>query len=383
MKSYDYTIIGLGTVGSSVCMTLAKRGASVLGLDARHPPHRSGSHHGESRSIRRAYLEGSAYVPMAMRSWELWHKLEQDSATQLLIKTPNLTIGPDDCPALTGFLSSARRYNIRHEALTAAEIRRRWSVFKVPESYAAGLEIEAGILFAEPAIACLLSEAQKFGADLLFRQAVSEWKQDRNKVTVITAKGTYRSRRVLLAGGVRNHALCKGSISLVPKRIPVHWISVPDPALFQLGQYPVNFWQLPVTDRADGSRYAEFYSLPTINPGGRIKAAAHNNLVDADPEDEPKAMTPMESQELNHFISSHIPALALDEATIEPCFYNMTADGDFIIDWLPQHDRVAIVALAGHGFKFAPVLGLMLADLLQDHRSEYDLNMFSLSRFSE
>ena len=82
-------------------------------------------------------------------------------------------------------------------------------------------------------------------------------------------------------------------------------------------------------------------------------------------------------------IISHIPTLVSGETTVEGCLYNMTADGDFIIDWLPQHNRVAIVALAGHGFKFAPVLGPMLADLLQDRRPEFDLNMFSLSRFSK
>jgi len=382
MKTYDYIVIGLGTAGSSTCMALAQRGTKVLGLDAHHPPHQSGSHHGESRSIRRAYLEGSAYVPMAMRSWELWRRLERDSGTQLLIKTPNVTIGPDDCPAVSGFLASARRYDIPHQSLTAAELRRRWPVFTLPESYAAGLEVEAGILFAEQAVRCMLFEAQKAGADLLYNQPIRAWKQDGNKVTVSTTKTSYDCKRLLLAGGVRNQVLCKGMISLIPKRIPVHWVLAPDPELFQLGLYPVNFWQVPGSVGKTDSDYAEFYSLPALTHGSRIKAAPHNNLADADPEDVLKNASPMEDQRLRHFLRSHIPALAGATARVDTCFYSMTPDGDFLIDWLPQHDRVAVVALAGHGFKFAPVLGLMLADLLQDRRSEFDLNMFSLSRFS-
>ncbi len=383
MKSYDYVIVGLGTAGSSTCMTLAQRGALVLGLDAHHPPHHCGSHHGESRSIRRAYLEGSAYVPMAMRSWELWRKLEHDSATQLLIKTPNLTIGPEDCPALTGFLASARRYDIPHQDLNAAEIRRRWPIFRVPSSFGAGLEIEAGILLAERAIAGMLSQAQKAGAGLIFNQAVREWKQEGNHVKVFTTNDTYRCKRLLLAGGARNQALCNSEISLSPKGIPVHWIPAPNPASFKLREYPVNFWQIPASEKADGLAYEEFYSLPVLKPGGQIKAAPHNNLADCDPDGPLKAVPPMVSQGLKHFLASHIPSLASVAPRVDRCFYSITVDGDFIIDWLPQHNRVAIVALAGHGFKFAPVIGLMLADLLQDRKSEFDLNMFSLSRFSE
>jgi len=102
LKPYDVIVVGLGTAGSATCMALAARGVSVLGLDAASPPHQRGSHHGESRSIRRAYLEGSAYVPMALRAWELWRKLEQKTGTRLLYSTPNLTLGPVDGPALAG-----------------------------------------------------------------------------------------------------------------------------------------------------------------------------------------------------------------------------------------------------------------------------------------
>ena len=117
MSAYDFLVVGLGTVGSAACLELARRGHSVLGLDARHPPHNQGSHHGESRSIRRAYLEGSSYVPMALNSWESWQRLAHDNQTTLLIPTGNLTIGPRDCPAVAGFLSSAQAYDIPHQYL--------------------------------------------------------------------------------------------------------------------------------------------------------------------------------------------------------------------------------------------------------------------------
>ena len=85
-----------------------------------------GSHHGASRSVRRAYLEGTSYVPMVMRSWELWRRLEKDSGQNLLVRTGNLTIGPPDSPAVSGFMESARAYGIPHDFLTAKEVRGTW-----------------------------------------------------------------------------------------------------------------------------------------------------------------------------------------------------------------------------------------------------------------
>ena len=114
MPNYDFIIIGLGTAGSATCMTLARRGFRVLGIDKHHPPHAMGSHHGASRSVRRAYLEGTAYVPMALKSWELWQKLERDSGQDLLVETGNLTIGLPDGPRSLRFPSGKRQTPREH-----------------------------------------------------------------------------------------------------------------------------------------------------------------------------------------------------------------------------------------------------------------------------
>ncbi|MEN8781975.1 MAG: FAD-dependent oxidoreductase, partial [Desulfobacterales bacterium] len=172
MNAYDVIIAGLGTVGSATAMELARRGHSVIGLDAFRPPHNRGSHHGQSRSIRRAYLEGTGYVPMALRAWELWRRLERDTGITLLVSTGNLTIGLPDGPAVKGFLASARAGNIPHQALTAAEVRKRWPQLAPSDALAAGLEVEAGLLFPELSITMLLNEAERAGAVLRFGERV-------------------------------------------------------------------------------------------------------------------------------------------------------------------------------------------------------------------
>ena len=286
MHHYDVIVVGLGTAGSATCMTLAQRGVSVLGIDAFHPPHTLGSHHGESRSVRRAYLEGTAYLPMALRAWDLWRKLEKDAGEKLLVTTPNLTIGPPDGPAVSGFLASARAGGISHDLLTAAEIRRRWPPLAPPSHFAAGLEKEAGIVFPETCIRVFLAMADTAGARLQVDERVTGWTATPGGIEVRTSLGRYTAGRVLIAAGARaGRLLGDAGAMLTPKRVPVHWITPPDATAYQLGQFPVNFWQVPMAETA-GTRtaYREFYTLPAIKPGGRVKAAFHNQLADGDPE---------------------------------------------------------------------------------------------------
>jgi sarcosine oxidase len=382
LPSYDVIVVGLGTAGSATCMALAARGVSVLGLDAASPPHQLGSHHGESRSIRRAYLEGSAYVPMALRAWERWRKLEQDTGSRLLYRTPNLTLGPVDGSALAGFLSSARTYDIPHEALTAADVRRRWPHLSPPDSLGAGLEIEAGILEPEAAIRVILEEAGKSGAVLKMNEGVEHWTDNDGCVRVMTPQGTYEAGRMLLAAGARNTLLVHGmGIPLVPKQVPVHWIVPPGQQDFRLGEFPVNFWQVPLPGSKDSTRLMEFYSLPVTGISGRIKAAPHNHLANWDPDSPFETVSEQEKDKMRRLLRTYIPCLAHAEIRVDSCLYTSTPDDDFILGLLPQHERVALAALAGHGFKFAPVLGEILADVLVGNQPEFDIELFSMNRF--
>jgi len=383
MDAYDYLVIGLGTVGSATCLELARRGHSVLGFDARHPPHNLGSHHGETRSIRRAYLEGTSYVPMALNSWEAWRRLEHDKKTTLLISTGNLTIGPPDCPAVSGFLASARTYGIPYQYLTAADVSKRWPQLSPAGNFVAGLEVEAGLLFPELCIELLISEAQKAGATLHFDEQADGWSDSGDRVYVHTKQGRYEAERLLLAAGAWNKKLAgQFGAQLLPKRIPVQWIDPPAAVNFKLGAFPVNFWQLPAFDSTATGQYNEFYSIPVTRSGGRVKVAGHNCLEDCDPDRLDEEVSTQELKGIMKFIKGCIPTLKNSESFSNICLYTLTPDGEFSLGALPDHDNVFIAALAGHGFKFAPVLGEILADMLAGNAPAYDVSMFSPSRFT-
>ena len=383
MNHYDVIVVGLGTAGSATCMTLAQRGVSVLGIDAFHPPHSLGSHHGESRSVRRAYLEGTAYLPMALRAWDLWRKLEKDSGEKLLVTTPNLTIGPPDGPAVSGFLASARAGGIAHDMLTAADIHRRWPPLAPPSHFAAGLEKEAGIVFPETCIRVFLAMAATAGARLQIDERVTGWAANSGGIEVRTSKDRYAAGRLLIAAGARTgRFLGDAGAMLRPKRVSVHWITPPDATAYQLGRFPVNFWQVPMAETAATlTAYREFYTLPAIEPGGRVKAAFHNRLADVDPEIPPLPVSTLEETAMRAMLSRFLPPLSDRPMTSDTCMYTLTPDDHFLLGPLPQNENVFAVALAGHGFKFAPMLGEILADWLEGLVPAIDMGFFSPVRF--
>ncbi len=385
MPIYDFIIIGLGTAGSATCMTLARRGFRVLGIDKHHPPHAMGSHHGASRSVRRAYMEDTAYVPMALKSWELWRKLERDSGRELLIETGNLTIGPPDSPAVAGFITSAQTYDIPHAVLNASEVRKKWPQLVMPDTFVAGLEKAAGIVFPELSIKTFLAEAEKAGADLAFDTPVKRWTEDDDHVHIHTARSTYEAGRLLISSGAWTGRLIDLSRNpLKPKRVPVHWVKVPKDPSLHLGHFPVSFWQVLDHEHLEAPKnHTEFYILPVIGHSNQMKIAFHNKLADCDPITIDRTVFPDEVESIKNIIKHFLPSFYHCQITSEVCMYTMTSDGHFYLGKRPGSENVYGVALAGHGFKFAPVLGEILADLMTEVSPEVDTKMFSPERFGQ
>src|SRR5216683_5310724 len=126
---FDVIVLGLGAMGSAATCYLSRRGKRVLGIEQFTAAHEKGSSHGSSRIIRQAYFEHPDYVPLLLRAYELWEKLERDRDTQLLRLTGGLMIGPPESDVVKGSIQSARENNLQYAVLDAQEVRRRFPVF--------------------------------------------------------------------------------------------------------------------------------------------------------------------------------------------------------------------------------------------------------------
>src|ERR1700682_1209694 len=115
--SYDVVVVGLGAMGSAAAFHLAKNGRSVLGFDQFTPPHSYGSSHGQTRIIRQSYWEDPRYVPLLLRAYELWRRLEVDTGQSLLHITGGLMIGRAGGDLVARSTASAERFALPHQVL--------------------------------------------------------------------------------------------------------------------------------------------------------------------------------------------------------------------------------------------------------------------------
>src|SRR6186997_1450239 len=149
MHSYDAIVLGAGGVGSAALFQLARRGLKVLGIEQFSLGHDRGSSHGETRIIRQAYFEHSDYVPLLLRTYELWHELEQLTAQQLFYQVGLLQVGLRSGAVVSGVLASAQQHGLAVEELSGSETERRFPGFVVPEHLTGVFESRAGYLLVE------------------------------------------------------------------------------------------------------------------------------------------------------------------------------------------------------------------------------------------
>jgi sarcosine oxidase len=175
MASYDVIVAGLGGMGSAAAYQLAARGKRVLGLEKFSPAHDRGSSHGRSRIIRQAYFEDPAYVPLLLRAYELWERLERETNQDLMTLTGGLMIGRRGSELVSGSVSSAEEHGLPYELLDAGEIRARFPALSPDPETVALYEEKAGFLRPEETVRAHLDRADSLGAVLRFEKPVLSW----------------------------------------------------------------------------------------------------------------------------------------------------------------------------------------------------------------
>jgi sarcosine oxidase len=372
---YDVIVVGVGAMGSAACYQLASRGARVLGLEQFDIPHALGSSHGYSRMIRMAYYEHPDYVPLLRRAYELWRELERASRMDLLFEVGGVYMGPPEGHVVAGAIEAARRHGLRHEVLTHADLGKRFPQFRLPGHFTGVFEPRAGLLLPEKVVAAQAELALRGGADLRGREAVVEWNADAAGVGVRTDKAEYRADRLVFCGGPWTAKLVRDlGVELVVTRQTLAWVWPRRPALFEFFRFPV--WGI---EAADGSLSYGF-PMSKDNPG--LKVARHGRGTVTDADHVSRQITTEDEAEVRAILDLHLPDGAGPLLSMRVCLYTNSPDGHFIIDAHPKHPNVILACgFSGHGFKFASVVGEVLADLALEGRTKLPVKFLGLERF--
>jgi sarcosine oxidase len=372
--SYDVIVIGLGGMGSAAAYHLAARGQKVLGLERFTPAHDKGSSHGGSRIIRQSYFEDPAYVPLLLRAYELWEQLAADSGHEVYRITGGLFLGPPDCETVAGSLAAAREWSLPHEVLDAREIAARFPNFTPAQDDIAVYEAKAGFARPEQTVQAHIDLASAAGADLRFGEAVLEWSETADGVRVKTATATYTAGQVVICPGAwAPKLLAEFDIPITVERQVLYWL---DP----VGGTGAFVDQPIFID--ENSSGMQIYGFPAIDgPGGGVKVAFFRKGVECTPETIDRVVHPQEIAEMRARAGELLPALdgpCLHSAT---CMYSNTPDQNFVIARHPDCANVTVACgFSGHGFKFVPIVGEILADLASTGTTRHPIALFDPQR---
>jgi sarcosine oxidase len=378
---YQTIVIGVGSMGAAACYYLVRRGNRVLGIEQFDLPNDRGSHAGQSRIIRKAYFEHPDYVPLLQRSYDNWRAFENEVSNRYYFDTGVVYFGTNDNPTMVGVRKSAELYHVPIHNYDIKEQRKRWPMFRLPDNFEAILEPDAGFVTPERTISGFAAEAEKLGATILRRTAVRSWKYERGRVRVITDKGEFTAEKLVISAGAWTaNLLPQLQRRLRVTRQMLAWVMPRNTAQLSPEKFPCWF----VEDPDLGS----FYGFPvvhdSISPGPvGLKLAHHYDGEPSRPDEVDGPVPEAEIEKLRNFLRTYMPDVGEDIIATRKCLYTNSPDEDFIIDLLPGHDgRVTIACgFSGHGFKFVPAVGEILADLATNGKTDLPIDFLSLKRF--
>lgn len=374
---YDVIVVGLGGMGSAAAAQLAGRGLRTLGLEQFTPAHDKGSSHGDTRVIRQAYFEDPAYVPLLLRSYELYADLDRDDPG-LFVETGGLMIGTASSGPVAGSRASADTWGLPYEMLDSGDIRRRFPTFTPSKNTVAFFEDRGGFVRPERTVTAQLRRAAARGAELHFQERVTRWAATDADVTITTDRGSYTADKlVITAGSWAPDLLADLALPLTVERQLLFWFHPIDGIEpFALGRQPIFIWE------TDGGM--QLYGFPALDGArGGVKFAFYRNGSAADPDHLDREIHPAEIDLMRQHLAEMLPAANGNFLRGKACMYTVTPDLNFVIGTHPQHHNVVVGAgFSGHGFKFVPVVGEIISDLITQGSTHHPISLFDAKRWT-
>ena len=373
MKEYDAIVIGVGGMGSATLYHLASRGWRALGLEQFDIPHEMGSSHGYSRMIRYTLQEHPSYVPLVRRAYELWHQLENASREKLLVTTGSIRAGYSESEYFQGAVAACEEHHIPYEVLTGPETSRRFPGYRLDNDILAVYQADGGFLLPERCIINHVNAALEAGAEVHGRERVLDWEPAGEGVVVRTSRGTYRGARLIVTAGpwAARIAPMLERYATAERQV-LGWFQPERPELFRTDTFPV--FGMYVEE-------GRFYGFPVSGVPGFKVGRSHHLHQTVDPDHVDRDIHEEDESLLRGFVERYFPAGAGPALSLKTCMFTNSPDGHFIIDLHPGHPQVSLASgFSGHGFKFASVIGEIMADLAMFGQTTHDLSLFRLGR---
>ena len=371
MQTYDVIVVGAGTWGSATAWHLARRGVRVLAIDAHTPPHEHGSHGGLTRLARQSNSTGPQYVQLTVRAFELWDQLAARTGTELMTVTGNVMIGEPGSPWFDSTVASLESSPFEHRVLHGAQARAAFPRLRIADHELAVFEPEARIAHVPAALWAMQQVARESGAEFRFDEPVLDWSSDASGVRVRTAKGEYVADRLVMTTG----AFSAGVLHLdlparVDRQVLVNFAmppgSAPLPSIYVAGPA--------------GSAAAPDYGC--MEPDGTWKFSVASNSHEIDPSTLSQDVTPDDVAEVTAVVRDRIPEITGPPVRSTVCMWTEAVDGHWLLGPHPDSPRVVVgAACNGRGFRYAPAIGEILADLTEG-TARPDIEAFAPARFS-
>jgi sarcosine oxidase len=357
----DAIVVGLGGIGSAAVYALvaARPGARVLGLEQFELDNPNGASQDVSRIIRLSYHRRE-YVVLARRAYEAWRAVEAESGERIVTTTGGLDLAPPGAAeSIDDYAAAMAAEGVAFERLGGAEVMRRWPEWRLDPDTEALFQADAGIADPDRGNAAHRRLARQHGATLAERTRVTTIEDRAGELVVATADGRrFTAASVVVAADAWTNRLLAPlgrPLPLTVTREQVTWFepaSAEEAARFAPERFPIWIW----LDQPS------FYGFPTYRgPGPKVGQDVGGRVTT--PEERTFEPDPDAFVRVDAFLGRHLPALAGRAARTKTCLYTLTPDRDFVLDRVPDHPGVVVALGAAHAYKFAALLGRLVADL--------------------
>ncbi len=368
MLHHEVGIVGLGAMGTAAAFSLARQGVSVCGFDRFGPGHDRGSSHGETRIIRSVYFEGGIYGPLVRAAYAAWAQLEAESGTPFFHRSGGLDISLRRDGVFEAALAAALASGQAFEVLEGLDLETRFPALDLKGRGRAVFAPDSGVLDSDRANSWMRSEARRLGARLQFDCAVGGWTRDVQGFTLETASGRARVEQLIVAAGAWvGQLLPQLAPVLIPERQVVGWYDAPGRELAAL---PIFQLESP-----QGGRY---YAMPPHQGRGLKLGLYHHRGERGVDHIAPRGIDALDRGVLEAGLDLALPGVSRSAQRYMECRFTLAPDERFVIGTLPSDERLVILSpCSGHGYKFAPVIGEVAADLAMGRKPQIDITAFS------